>query len=146
MRDLEIRGAGNILGQKQHGHLEAIGFDLYCRLLDEAIAELKGGGVSRVLDVRVDLHLPAYLPDDYIGDPQQKMELYRRLAHMQEEIDMYISGPLYNMFKRGVVDKALYQHGVAAFQDEWAVLAMRIKEVEEEMDYLDRLCGRVEYD
>ena len=85
MRDLEIRGAGNILGSEQHGHLEAIGFDLYCRLLDEAVAELKGGGANAALDVRVDLKLPAYLPDDYIGDPELKMDLYRRLARLQDD-------------------------------------------------------------
>ncbi|HPF35853.1 MAG TPA: transcription-repair coupling factor [Candidatus Krumholzibacteria bacterium] len=85
MRDLEIRGAGNILGQQQHGHLEAIGFDLYCRLLDEAVRELKGGGASALLDVRVDLRLPAFLPDDYIADPETKMDLYRRLARVREE-------------------------------------------------------------
>ena len=85
MRDLEIRGAGNILGQQQHGHLEAIGFDLYCRLLDEAIRDLKGGGASSLLDVKVDLRLPAYLPDDYVNDPETKMELYRRLARVREE-------------------------------------------------------------
>jgi len=85
MRDLEIRGAGNILGQQQHGHLEAIGFDLYCRLLDEAIRDIKGGGASALLDVKVDLRLPAYLPDDYVNDPETKMELYRRLARVREE-------------------------------------------------------------
>jgi transcription-repair coupling factor (superfamily II helicase) len=84
MRDLEIRGAGNILGQEQHGHLEAIGFDLYCRLLDEAVAELKGGGGVKAADVRVDLKLPAYLPDAYVTEPEQKMDLYRRLARLSD--------------------------------------------------------------
>ena len=84
MRDLEIRGAGNILGQEQHGHLEAIGFDLYCRLLDEAVAELKGGGGVKAADVRVDLRLPAYLPDGYVTEPEQKMDLYRRLARLSD--------------------------------------------------------------
>ncbi len=84
MRDLEIRGAGNILGQEQSGHLEAIGFDLYCRLLDEAVSELKGGGRAATADVRVDLRQPAYIPDGYVPEPEQKMDLYRRLARLQE--------------------------------------------------------------
>ncbi len=84
MRDLEIRGAGNLLGEEQHGHLEAIGFDLYCRLLEETVAELQGGNGVAPLDVKVDLRLAAYLPDDYVGDPQQKMDLYRRLARVRE--------------------------------------------------------------
>jgi transcription-repair coupling factor (superfamily II helicase) len=64
--------------------MEAIGFDLYCRLLEETVAELRGGDGVGLLDVKVDLQLPAYLPDDYIGDPQQKMDLYRRLARLRE--------------------------------------------------------------
>ena len=84
MRDLEIRGAGNLLGEEQHGHMEAIGFDLYCRLLEETVAELQGGGGVAPLDVKIELRLSAYLPDDYVGDPQQKMDLYRRLARLRK--------------------------------------------------------------
>ncbi len=87
MRDLEIRGAGNLLGEEQHGHMEAIGFDLYCRLLEETVLELKGGGGAVALEVKVDLRLAAYLPDDWIGDPEQKMDLYRRLARLREGRD-----------------------------------------------------------
>ncbi|MHB8079693.1 MAG: transcription-repair coupling factor [Candidatus Krumholzibacteriia bacterium] len=87
MRDLEIRGAGNLLGEEQHGHMEAIGFDLYCRLLEETVLELKGGGGAAALEVKVDLRLAAYLPDDWIGDPEQKMDLYRRLARLREGRD-----------------------------------------------------------
>jgi transcription-repair coupling factor (superfamily II helicase) len=84
MRDLEIRGAGNLLGEEQSGHMEAIGFDLYCRLLEETVAELRGGRGVAPVDVKVDLRMPAYLPDEYVGDPQLKMDLYRRLARMRE--------------------------------------------------------------
>ncbi len=84
MRDLEIRGAGNLLGEEQHGHMEAIGFDLYCRLLEETVAELRGGRGVAPLEVKVDLRVAAYLPDEYVGDPQQKMDLYRRLARLRD--------------------------------------------------------------
>lgn len=83
MRDLEIRGAGNLLGEEQSGHMEAIGFDLYCRLLEETVAELRDGRGVAPVDVKVDLRVPAYLPDDYVGDPQLKMDLYRRLARLR---------------------------------------------------------------
>ena len=84
MRDLEIRGAGNLLGQEQSGHLEAVGFDLYCRLLEETVAELRDGRGVAPVDVKVDLRVAAYLPDAYVGDPQLKMDLYRRLARLRE--------------------------------------------------------------
>ncbi len=84
MRDLEIRGAGNLLGEQQHGHMEAIGFDLYCRLLEETVAELQGEGGVAPLDVKVELRISAYLPDEYVGDPQQKMDLYRRVARLRK--------------------------------------------------------------
>ncbi len=83
MRDLEIRGAGNLLGDRQHGHMEAIGFDLYCRLLEETVAELQGGGGVAPLDVKTEFRLSSYLPDDYVGDPQQKLDLYRRVARIR---------------------------------------------------------------
>jgi transcription-repair coupling factor (superfamily II helicase) len=78
MRDLEIRGAGNLLGEEQSGHMEAIGFDLYCRLLEETVAELRDGRGVAPVEVKIDLRVAAYLPDDYVGDPQLKMDLYRR--------------------------------------------------------------------
>jgi transcription-repair coupling factor (superfamily II helicase) len=83
MRDLEIRGAGNLLGEEQSGHMEAIGFDLYCRLLEETVAELRDGRRVAPVDVKVDLRVAAFLPDEYVGDPQLKMDLYRRLARLR---------------------------------------------------------------
>jgi transcription-repair coupling factor (superfamily II helicase) len=83
MRDLEIRGAGNLLGPEQHGHLAAVGFDLYMRLLEEAVRETRGEVVEEPAEVVIDLDVGAYLPDTYIHAPAQRMAAYRRLAAAQ---------------------------------------------------------------
>ncbi|ADL11643.1 transcription-repair coupling factor [Acetohalobium arabaticum] len=81
MRDLEIRGAGNILGPKQHGHIEAIGFSLYCKLLEQAVNELKGeDDEEEAAEINIDLELDAYIPEDYIPDSKQKIEIYKKIS------------------------------------------------------------------
>src|SRR5690606_34411548 len=80
LRDLEVRGAGNLLGAEQHGHLDAIGYDLYCRMLDETIKELQGEAVQSRKTASVELDVDAYLPTSYISDEGQRMDMYRRIA------------------------------------------------------------------
>lgn len=80
MRDLEIRGAGDILGAEQSGHIEAIGFELYTEMLQEAIQEIKGQEIPQVEDTQIDLALTAFIPSDYIPDLEQKMKAYRAVA------------------------------------------------------------------
>ncbi|HWR82764.1 MAG TPA: transcription-repair coupling factor [Candidatus Deferrimicrobium sp.] len=81
MRDLEIRGAGTILGARQSGFIEEIGFDLYNRLLEEAVAELKGQEITRLPETKVDVDMELHLSDAYVPDRQQKVDIYRRLAN-----------------------------------------------------------------
>ncbi|MDR7580926.1 MAG: TRCF domain-containing protein, partial [Armatimonadota bacterium] len=80
MRDLEIRGAGNLLGPEQHGHMAAVGFDLYTRLLDEAIRRLRGEFVEEAPDPVVELRVSAYLPESYVPQERERLAAYRRLA------------------------------------------------------------------
>ncbi len=80
MRDLEIRGAGNILGPEQHGHLAAVGYDMYCKLMEETLAEVQGKRETRELETRVDLQVDAYLGTDYVAEEKQRMEMYKRIA------------------------------------------------------------------
>ncbi|HEV8297209.1 MAG TPA: TRCF domain-containing protein, partial [Acidimicrobiales bacterium] len=80
MRDLEIRGAGNLLGTGQSGHIAAVGYDLYCQMVTEAVAELKGEEVTAPVEVKLDVPVDAYLPSDYVGREDLRLEAYRRLA------------------------------------------------------------------
>ncbi|MCS7159158.1 MAG: TRCF domain-containing protein, partial [Gemmatales bacterium] len=84
LRDLEIRGAGNILGAEQSGHIAAIGYELYCEMLEEAVRRLRNEPVRTRLDVRIDLPWRAWIPPDYVGQLRLKMELYRRLSRTQD--------------------------------------------------------------
>jgi transcription-repair coupling factor (superfamily II helicase) len=87
MRDLEIRGAGNLLGAEQHGHLAAVGFDLYTRLLEESIRRLRGEFVEEAPDPVIELPVPAYLPEAYVSDSGQRLAAYRRLASLRGEAE-----------------------------------------------------------
>ena len=80
MRDLEIRGAGNLLGQEQHGHMAAVGYDLYCKMLGEAVKKEKGGVVEEYFDTTIDLDMDAYLPETYVASEEQRLDLYKRIA------------------------------------------------------------------
>ena len=145
MRDLEIRGAGNLLGQEQSGHIHAIGFDLYCRLLEEAVEELKGsGGESQrppaSPQVAVNLPLTAYIPEEYIEDLPQRLGVYQRLARtttteeataLDEELrDRYgpLSEPVENLLYVVRVKLLAGVGGVESVAREGDHIALRLRE------------------
>ncbi len=101
MRDLEIRGAGNILGASQHGHMDSVGYDMYLRLLSEAVAEEKGETPPpETSDCTVDIQLDAHIPEEYIGNLSQRVDAYKRIAAIQSEEDA-----------RDVLDELLDRYG-----------------------------------
>jgi len=86
--DLEIRGAGELLGERQHGAVAAVGFEAYARILEEAVAELKGQPIKPEHDPEINVDVPAFIPDDYVPDTGQRLEFYRRLAQARDEDDV----------------------------------------------------------
>ena len=85
MKDLEIRGAGNLLGEQQHGHMEAVGYDLYCKMLNEAVKTAKGETVEESFETSIDIELDAYIPNGYIANEYQKLDIYKRIAAIENE-------------------------------------------------------------
>ena len=88
MRDLEIRGAGNLLGAEQHGHMEAVGYDLYCKMLNEAVKHLKGEMEEESYTTTLDLNVDAFIPASYIPNEYQKLDIYKRIASIENEEEM----------------------------------------------------------
>ena len=87
MRDLELRGAGNLLGAEQHGHMNAVGYDLYCKMLSEAVKEAKGIHTMEDFETTIDLNMDAFIPDSYISNEYQKLDIYKRIAGIETQQD-----------------------------------------------------------
>ena len=108
MRDLEIRGAGNLLGTVQSGHMSAVGYDLYCKMLGQAVSELKGEKKEERFNTTIDLNIDAYIPDTYIQHEVQKLEVYKKIATIESEEEM--SEMLDELLDRfGEIPKKAYQ-------------------------------------
>ena len=88
MRDLEIRGAGSLLGEVQHGHIDEVGYDTYCKILDEVIKEQKGIKLEEEIEITIDINVSSYIPDSYIENEDQKMESYRNIALCKTDEDL----------------------------------------------------------
>ncbi|MBL7223642.1 MAG: transcription-repair coupling factor, partial [Candidatus Brocadiae bacterium] len=126
MRDLEIRGAGNILGSEQSGHLANVGYALYCKLLEQTVKELRNEPVVEKVDVDVDIGLDAYLPTDYVPDDRQRMDIYRTFARAEDPGQLAAVGdemtdrfgempdPVRRLISRHEVRICLEHHGITA--------------------------------
>jgi transcription-repair coupling factor (superfamily II helicase) len=88
IKDLEIRGAGNLLGGEQSGHIADVGFDLYVRLVGEAVSEFRGDGTEEPAEVRIELPIDAHLPHDYVPSERLRLEMYKRLAEVRADEDV----------------------------------------------------------
>ena len=107
LRDLEIRGAGNILGAEQHGHMDSVGYDLYIKLLNEAVLEEKGEKIDPKTECTVDVNFDAYISDSYIRSSAQRMDMYKKIALIENELDFSdIEDELYDRF--GNIPSAAY--------------------------------------
>ena len=99
MRDLAIRGAGNLLGKQQHGFIDSVGYDLYSAMLSDAVAKKQGKKIKPTADAEVELGVEAYLPDSYIDDQQQKIELYKSIRQAGDDAELLdIQGNLIDRF------------------------------------------------
>lgn len=108
LRDLEIRGAGDVLGKLQHGHMQQVGYDMYVKLLSEAVSEIKGEEVKEIKDVKIDISINAFLPTSYISENEQRIDFYTKVSKLKtlEELEKMIINTK-NMF--GEVPKSVVQ-------------------------------------
>ena len=121
MRDLEIRGAGSLIGEVQHGHLEEVGYDTYCRLLDEVLKEEQGIKVENEFDTQIDINVTSYIPEEYIENSSQKIEVYQNIALCKDEKDI-----------QNVIDELIDRFGDIPKEVEKLLEISRIKQLAKE--------------
>ena len=125
MRDLEIRGAGSLLGEIQSGHMEQVGYDTYCKLLDEVVKEMQGTPIREEKEVQIDINLSSYIPDNYIEDSAQKIEIYQDIALCRNEKDI-----------EDVIDEIIDRYGIMPIEVENLIEIARIKILERKANVL----------
>ena len=121
MRDLEIRGAGSLLGEIQHGHMEQVGYDTYCNLLDQVVKEMQGIEVNESdeeQEIQIDIDVSSYIPDSYIENSSQKIEVYQNIALCRTEEDI-----------QNVIDEIIDRYGIMPKELENLIEVARIKEL-----------------
>ena len=131
MRDLEIRGAGSLMGEMQHGHMEQVGYDMYCKLLDEVVKEMKGMEVVEEVDVQIELNVSSYIPDEIVNNSNQKIELYQNIALCKTEEDV-----------QNVTDEIIDRYGKLEIEIENLLNIARIKNYAREKNVLKVLQKR----
>ena len=118
MRDLEIRGAGSLLGEIQHGHMEQVGYDTYCNLLDQVVKEMQGIEIEEEQEIQIDINISSYIPDSYIDSSSQKIEVYQNIALCRTETDI-----------QNVIDEIIDRYGAMPKELENLIEVARIKEL-----------------
>ena len=152
MRDLELRGAGNILGGEQHGHMETVGYDMYLRLLGEAVSEEKGEEASSYeLECLVDVQVQAHIPEGYIESLSQRLEIYRRISDIRSQDDaMDVLDELIDRFGeppasvKGLIDVALIRNTAASlgiYEIKQNAGALLLYQRKLDMEFVSRLIG-----
>ena len=125
MRDLEIRGAGSLMGEIQHGHMEQIGYDMYCTILDQVVKEIKGEEIIEEVDVSIDLDVTSYIPNEYIENSSQKIEVYQNIALCKNEEDI-----------QNITDEIIDRYGPMTYEVENLLDIARIKNLAREKNIL----------
>ncbi len=162
MRDLEIRGAGNLLGEQQHGQMDAVGYEMYCKLLAEAIMEERGEKPKEDFETSIDIKIDAYIPPHYIEHEEQKLEIYKKIATIKNEKDYYdvqdeiedrfgtIIKPVANLLDVALIKSMAHQIGVTSILQKQQGIIMKFKkdaqmDTQKFMKLMNARGGRVLY-
>lgn len=135
LEDLRIRGAGNILGQRQHGHIQAVGFELYCKLVSKTVQRLKGKEVKPIVNPSINLSLPAYIPEQYIPDDRQRILIYKKMATLTEDKEI-------EELKEELRDR--YGRSPEAVRNLLAILPLRILARKLNIEKINQVNGTIE--
>ncbi|MDD6919912.1 MAG: transcription-repair coupling factor [Eubacteriales bacterium] len=167
MRDLELRGAGNIIGKQQHGHMVSVGYELYCKMVDEAVATLKGEEIQNLnLNVNINILASAFIPDDYISDEATKISIYKEIAKIKNKDEANdiaedlrdrfgaIPREVYNIIKLSIIKKLCIRIGFSEIEkrsdnivykfDDKGLLPVMVSR-KKELDILDDIIEFLEF-